>query len=79
MSAFYEKLLRKIFQPRPYVVELKITHPNSSDALYLSTTVMARSKPEAHEKAVDRFYNFVELKVVSCKRDKTLKTKLTSN
>lgn len=51
MSAFYDKLRRLIFAPKPYVVSFYIKVGGSPGRSYWEGTVMAQSKVEAEKKA----------------------------
>lgn len=76
MSAFYDKLRRLIFAPRPYIVSLYIKVGGNSGRFYWEGTVMAQSKIEAERKARDEAMRQVSVVTISVKRDRSLKTKL---
>ena len=76
MSAFYDKLRKLIFAPRPYSVSLYIKVAGSSGRFYWEGTVMAQSKVEAEKKARDEAMRQVNVVTISVKRDRSLETKL---
>lgn len=76
MGIFFDKLMKVLYRPRPYIVELYIKVDNNPGRFYWKGMVMARSKPEAERLAQDEALKTISIVKLSVKRDRSLKSKL---
>lgn len=76
MGIFFSELMKALYKPRPYTVELYIKVGNNQGRFYWQGTVMARSRPEAERLAQDEALKTISVVKLSVKKDRSLKRKL---